>query len=104
MTENNTGDRRFWMAIAEYTDGSVVALLNKDSGSCKFSDEKEASEIAEKEASYGAETVYVVEATSRYTLPLPKVTKQNLHIPPVSSKREPISADDVLSVTVGKNF
>ncbi len=86
MTENNTGDRRFWMVVAEHSDDNVEIVKNI-TGTFRFTDDKEAADVAEKTANGCKNSiVYVVEAVSRFVLPEPKVVKQNLHIPPLSPR------------------
>lgn len=83
MTESNVNDRRFWMVVGQ-TENSGYDCLDDMNVECyTFADQKSAEEIAERYVGL-YKNVFVLEAVSRYTIPEPRVVKQNLHIPPLS--------------------
>lgn len=93
MTESNTNDRRFWMVISKITnvDTGIESFEVVKSIVCTstFNDPKAADLAAAEFASLlGGDEVYVVEAVSKYSLPCPRVIKQNLHIPPITARED----------------
>jgi len=91
MTESNTNDRRFWMVIAEHKGGHYQSMSQnlEPDDVYTFTDQRSADAVAERWA--GDESfndIFVVEAVSRYSVPAPKVVKQNLHIPPITAREE----------------
>jgi hypothetical protein len=94
MTESNTNDRRFWMVISSIVnlDTKIESfdVIKSTDGASYFYDQKAADIVASEYSSLlgGNDEVYMVEAVSRYTVPAPKVVKQNLHIPPITAREE----------------
>lgn len=92
MTESNVNDRRFWMVISIIVnvDKKIEKLevVKSLDGAAYFYDQKAADIVASEYSSLlgGHDEVYMVEAVSRYTVPAPKVIKQNLHIPPLQAR------------------
>lgn len=94
MTESNVNDRRFWMVISSIvnvdTKTETLEVVKSSDGVSYFYDQKAADIVALEYSSLlgGHDEVYMVEAVSRYTVPVPKVVKQNLHIPLITARGE----------------
>lgn len=93
MTESNTNDRRFWMVISKITNVETgmesFEVVKSIVGTSTFNDPKAADLVATEFASLlSGDEVYVVEAVSKYSLPSPRVIKQNLHIPPITARED----------------
>lgn len=86
MTESNVNDRRFWMVVGESENGNFFTVADTF-GTNIFSDQKSADIVAEQSLS-GYANVFVLEAVSRYSIPAPRVVRQNLHIPPITARGE----------------
>lgn len=90
MTESNTNDRRFWMVVAKVND--KYQTIGDADGLALFDDEKYASKVAEQFVECSDNVIcscaYTLEAVSRYSIPAPRVVKQNLHIPPITARED----------------
>jgi hypothetical protein len=74
------------MVVGESENGSYHCL-NATSLDYTFVDQRAAEGIAERYTE-NYKNVFVVEAVSRYSVPEPRVVKQNLHIPPLTPRGE----------------
>jgi hypothetical protein len=74
------------MVVGERKSGGFEIVCDHEANHT-FSDQKSA-DISADQMAKGYENVFVLEAVSRYTIPEPRVVKQNLHIPPLTPRGE----------------